>query len=111
MAREDIQYELRAVNHAALGGRFDVALLKGGEVAVKNNQRRFVRGGLGANLVEFAAAHQGCRVGGFAHLENRPGNFRARAARQFPEFCQGLAALFSRGHARKARRAFPSHPD
>ena len=81
MASKDVENQLRPVNHAALSGFFDVSLLDGREVAVKNNEWRLVRGRFRANLVQLAAPHERGGIGSFAQLENRSGNFCTGAAR------------------------------
>ena len=94
VASEDVQDQLRPVDHAAFGGLFDIALLHGRKIAVENNQRNFVRGGFGANLVELAAADQSGGIGGVANLEDGAGDVSAGAARELDEFRQRFAALF-----------------
>ena len=114
--RKDIQNKLGAVDNAALRGGFDVALLHRREVAIENNQRRFVRGGLRANLVQLAAPDKRCRVRRFAHLKNRAGNFRASTAASStssrailapvrPQACQKRGARFQPRPTSKARSA------
>ena len=109
MTRENIENQLRAVDHAAFRGFLDVPLLHGREVAIENDQRRFVCRGFGANLIQLAAAHQRCGISGGTHLKNGSGDLRARAARQLNELCKRLAALLTRRHARKSRRALPTN--
>jgi hypothetical protein len=109
--RKDIQNKLRTVDNTALRGGFDVALLHRREVAIENNQRRLVRGGLRANLVQLAAADKRCRVRRFAHLKNRARNFRAGTSGQLDEFQERFSPLLARRHARKARRALPAQAD
>src|SRR5216684_4156581 len=108
MARKNIEDQLRAIDYPALRRFFNVALLHGREVAVEDDQRRFVRGGFTANLIELAAAHQRCGIRGIAHLEDGSSDLRSRAARQLDQLRKGFAALLARGHAGKAGRALPS---
>ena len=79
MPRENIQDELRAVDDAALGEFFDVALLHGRKIAIENNKGRVMRDGFGANFVKFAAPDERGGIGGIAHLKQSGGNFRAGA--------------------------------
>ena len=111
VARENVQNKLRAIDHAAFRGLFDVSLLHGREIAVENNQRRFVGRRFGTNLVEFAAPDQGGRVGRVAHLVDRAGDFCAGAACQLDELGQGFPALFARRNSGNAARTFPGHAD
>ncbi len=108
VTRENIENELRAIDHAALGDFFDVALLHRGKIAVENDQRRVVGVRRRAHLFEFASANQRGGIRGVAHLKNRAGHFAAGAFRQFHEFGQRFPALLPRGHAGKARRALPA---
>src|ERR1700720_2606110 len=55
VSRKNIQNQLRAVDNAALGGGLNIPLLHRREIAIKDNQRRLVRGGFRANLVQLAA--------------------------------------------------------
>jgi len=57
MPRENIKYELRAVDDPALRGFFDVPLLHGRQVAVEDDQRGFVSRGFRANFIQLAASH------------------------------------------------------
>src|SRR5260370_40414218 len=109
MTRENIEDQLRAVDYTAFRRFFNVALLHGGEIAVEDDQRRMVRGGFGANLIQFAAAHERCRVRSIAHLENSSSDLGSGAARQLHQFEKRFAALFARGHAGEARGALPSN--
>ncbi len=83
MARENIENQLRSVDHPAFSRLFYVALLHRREVAVEDDERRFVRRGFGADFIQLAAPHQRCGVSGVSHLENSSSDFRSRAARQF----------------------------
>ncbi len=83
MARENIENQLRAIDHAAFRGFFDVPLLYRREITVKDDQRRLVCRGLGTNFIQLAAAHQRRRISGIAHLENGPRDFRPGAAGEF----------------------------
>src|ERR1700676_1132288 len=109
MARKDVEDELRAVDAASVGGGFDVALLHWGKIAVENNERRFMRGGFGANFVQFAAPDERGGVGGFAHLVHGACNFCAGAARELYELSQGFATLFASGHSGDAASTLPGH--
>ena len=62
VARKNVKNELGAVDDPAFRSRFDVSLLHRRKIAVKNDQRRFVRRGLGANFVQFAAPDERSRV-------------------------------------------------
>jgi hypothetical protein len=84
--RKYIQNQLRAVDDAALRGRFDISLLHRRKVAVKDNQWRFVSVGFRANFIQFAAANECCGIRGLAQLKDRAGNFSAGASRQLNQF-------------------------
>ena len=86
MTGENIQNQLRAVDHPAFRGFLDVSLLHGREVAVEDDERRFVRRGFGANFIQLAAADERGGIRGIAHLKDGSGDLRARATRQFNEF-------------------------
>ncbi len=62
MARKNVKNQLGAVDDTPFRSRFDVSLLHGREIAVKNDQRRFVRCGFSANFVQFAAPDERGRV-------------------------------------------------
>ncbi len=111
MARENVENQLRAIDDAAFGQLFDVALLHGGKIAVENDQLRLVGIGFSANLVQLAAAYQRGGVCGIAHLENRGDNGGASAAGEFHQFEQGFAALFARGHSGEAGCTLPADAD
>src|SRR5262245_15696136 len=86
VSRKDIEDELRAIDHAAFGVLFDVALLHGRKIAIENNQRSIFGVGFRANFVEFAPAYKRGGIGGVTKLENGPGDFGAGAAREFDKF-------------------------
>ncbi len=111
MLRENIENELRAIDHAAFGDLFDVALLRGREVAVENDECSFVRGGFGANFVELAAADECRGIGGVAHLMNRAGYVGSGAAGQFDEFVERLLAQLGEHVRGDALRALECYAD
>ena len=86
VAGKNIQNKLRAVNHAPVGGFFDVALLHRRQIPIENNQGRFVRRGFRANLVQFAAPDERGGICGLAHLVHCAGDFRAGAPCEFHQF-------------------------
>ena len=109
MLCEDIEDELGAINHAAFGDFFDVALLRGREVAIENDKRGFVRGGFGADLIEFTATDERRGVGCIAHLMNRAGNLSSGAAGQFDEFVERILAQLGehvRGYALRSLECY-----
>src|SRR5262249_19480528 len=85
MPRENVENELRPIDDAACGGRFDIALLHGREITVEDDQRSTVRRGLRSNLIEFAAPDECRRIGLLANLEHCARDFRACASRQFDQ--------------------------
>ncbi len=109
MTSENIENQLRAVDHPAFRRFFNVALLHGRKVTVKDNQGRFVRRGFGTNLIQFATADQSCGIRGLSHLEDGSSDLRSRAARQFHELRKRFAALLACRHAGKTRSALPPH--
>src|SRR5271156_3698511 len=111
MARENIQDQLCAVDNAALGELFNVALLDGRKIAVENNELCLMGVGFRANFVQLATSHQRGGVGGIAHLKNGGDNGGAGAGGQFDQFEEGFASLFARGHARETRGALPANAD
>ena len=109
--RENIENELRAIDDAALGDLFYVSLLRGREVAVENDEARFVRGRFGADFIEFAAADEGGGIGRVAHLMNRGGDLGARAAGQLDEFVERILPQFGKHVRGDALRALECHAD
>src|SRR5205823_12628671 len=81
MTRENIENPLGAVDHPTFGGFLDVSLLHRGEVAVEDDQRRFVGRGFGANFIQLAATYQRRGIRSVAHLEHGSGDLRSRATR------------------------------
>ena len=106
---KNVQDELCSVDYAAFGVLFNIALLHGRKVAIKNNQRRVFDDRFGANFVELAAAHERCRISFIAQLENRAGDCRARAARELHELGEGLALGRTSLHSRDPCRPFPGN--
>ncbi len=74
VAGKDVEDELGAIDDAALGDFFDVALLDGSEFAIEDDQGSVVGVGFGTNFVEFTAADKGGGVGGVTNLEERSGD-------------------------------------
>src|SRR5256885_1082051 len=103
MPRENIQNQLRAVNHPAIRRFLDVPLLHWRKIAIKNNQRRFVCQCFGADFIQLASPNQRRRIGGVSHLLNRAGHFSPGAARELHQLVERFLALFSRGHTRRCR--------
>src|SRR5207244_7604536 len=97
-------------DHPAFGGFLDVSLLHRGEVAVEDDQRRFVGRGFGANFIQLAATYQRRGIRSVAHLEHGSGDLRSRAARELFQLRMRFAALLARWPAGKAPRALPTHP-
>ena len=109
MAGENIEDQLRAVDDAAVHAALQVALLHRSQIAVEDNQRGLVRVRLGANLIEFAAADDGGRVHGLAHLQHAAGDHGAGAARQFGKFFERFPRDAARVLTRHAGRALQAH--
>ena len=94
---EYVEDELRTVHHAARKRILKISLLRGAEVVIKKNERRFRRSGDGADLVHLAAAHERSRVGLGTTLNHLADDFRAGTGDQFAEFVEsGLGAHFCR---------------
>ena len=93
MGGENIEDELGAVDHAALGNFFHVAELDGCEIVVHDHQRNVAHLRLGAYLFELAAADQGGRIERVADLKDGAGNGSPRALSQLFEFRQGIPAI------------------
>jgi hypothetical protein len=105
MPRENIENQLRAVDHPAFRGFFDIALLHGRKVAVEDYQRRPVCRGFGTNFIQLAPADERGGIGGIAHLKDGSGDLRACATRQLNELCK-RGARFQPTPTSKARSAF-----
>ena len=91
MPREDVQDELRPVNHPALGRLLQVSLLGGGQVVVEDQQPGLAGGGFLAQPFALASPQQCGRIGAITgHLEAAL-HFRARACRQFAQLIHPLA--------------------
>lgn len=61
-AREDVQNELRPVNHAKVQGFFQVSELRWGQVMTENHRLRSCRLRFPANLFQLPATHKRGRV-------------------------------------------------
>jgi len=83
---KNVQNQLRAVDYTAVGGLFDVPLLHRREIAVKNDQRRFVRSGFRANLVQLPTTHECGGVGRLAYLVHGARDLGTGATRQLNQF-------------------------
>jgi hypothetical protein len=108
---ENVENELRAVDHAAFRDALDVALLHGRKIAVEDDQRRLARSRFRADLVQLAPADQRGRVRCFAELEDRARDLRPGALRQLNELGEGFALRLPRGHAGETRPPLPAHAD
>src|SRR5258708_26278914 len=95
MPRKNVQDELRAIDHAAISAALKIAQLRGSQVAVENNQRRFVKLRLNLHFLNFAAANDGGGINLIAHLKDTSGNVRARTACHLRELCQGRSLRLS----------------
>src|SRR5262249_53594066 len=111
MFRKNIQNELRAVNHSPFGELFNIPLLNRRQIGVENNQRGLSRVRFRSDLFELAAADKRGRIGYIAKLKNGSSNVRARAAREFDEFCKRFALRRAGRLSRETRRALPGHTD
>src|SRR6202166_4369290 len=109
MPRKNIQNQLRAINHSPLRHLLNVPLLYRRKIAVKNYQRRLMRIGLSANLIQFPASHQRRRIRGITYLKHRTDNFRSSAFRQLNQLPERHPSLFASGHPRKSWRPLPAH--
>jgi hypothetical protein len=96
VARKNIQDQLRAVNHTALGAFFEIAQLRGRQIAVKNNQRGVVQMRFDFHFLDFAAPDHRGGIDLVAHLKNASRDLRARAAREFREFVERSALYIAR---------------
>ena len=83
----------------------------GRQVAVENDQRRFVRGGFRANFVEFAAADQRGGIGGVAHLKNRAWQRRRPRCAPVRPIRRAIPGPVRRACARDALGALQCHAD
>jgi hypothetical protein len=100
MSRKNIEDELRAVNYAARGVFFDVALLHRGKIAVEYDERRIFGVGFGANFIEFSPADERRGIGGVPQLEDGTGYIGAGAAGQFDQLGKGFAFRRASGNSR-----------
>ena len=76
---ENIEDELRAVDHAAANSLLHVAKLNGREIVVDNHERNTVEFRFHADFVDFAAAYERGGIERFANLQQRAGNVCAGA--------------------------------
>jgi len=106
---KNVQDELCSVDYAAFGVLFNIALLHGRKVAIKNNQRRVFDDCFGANFVELARPTSVAGSALSRKLENRAGDCRARAARELNELGEGLALGRTGLHSRDPCRPFPGN--
>ena len=108
---ENIQDQLRAVNHAGADALLHIAQLHGSEIVVHDHQRDVAQLGFGANFVELAAADERGGIERFAHLQHAAGNFRAGAFGQLVQFFQRIAPGSRRITRASARRFFQADAD
>ncbi len=108
---ENVENELRAVDHATADAFFHVAKLNRGEVVVDNDERNFAGVRLRANFFEFAFADERCGINGVANLQHRPGNIGAGADGELLELAQGIAAGGERIASAGAGRLLEAHTD
>jgi hypothetical protein len=87
---KNIEDELRAINHALMQDAFDVALLRGRQVVVEENQIGFRRSGCFGNLLELAAPDQRGRIRTVAPLQQFADDDRACASGQRVQFIERL---------------------
>ena len=85
---EDVEDKLRAVDHSDIDYLFDIALLRGGEVVVKQNQIGRHGGYRCCNLRQLPASDQRRRVRTVSVLQEVADNFGARTSSQSLEFVE-----------------------
>src|SRR3954471_5188084 len=85
---EDVEDELRAVDHSDIDYFFDIALLRGGEVVVKQNQIGRHGGYRCCNLRQLPASDQRRRVRTVTVLQEVADNFGARTSSKSLEFVE-----------------------
>ena len=86
---EDVEDERRAVDDAGPGRLLDVAQLGRREFAVEDEEVAEVRVHHLFEFFDFAGAEVQSGIGGRAHLQDRPDDFRAGGPGQFPQFFEG----------------------
>ena len=82
VAGKDVEDELRAVDDAARETRFEVAKLRGREVVIEEDEVGFGGARGSGDLVDLAAADQGCGVGARAVLHEHGGYLGFGGARE-----------------------------
>src|SRR5262249_29946307 len=97
------------ISYATLRRRFDVPLLHGRKIPIKDDQWNLVCRCFGANFVEFAAADQRRRISDIANLKDSTGNSRAGAASQLYKFGERFPALFGGIESGDSGSALPAH--
>ena len=107
--RKNVEDELRAIDHAAIGAALQVAQLRRSQVAIENHQLRFVKLRLDLHFLDLAAADDGSGIDLVTHLKNASGNLGARAAGQFRELGKRSALRFTRVHTLHMRCPFQAH--
>ena len=90
MAREDIENQLRPINHARIEHALDIALLRRRKVVIKQNDVCRNRGCRARNLLQFSFANQGGWIGAILALREFANNLRARARGERPQFVERL---------------------
>ena len=90
---EDIEDQLGAIEHLAIGQFLDVADLLGREIMIEDDR---VGPGRFAQIAEFfnlALAHVGARLGAVLALFDLPDHHRARLGGQLAELAEGIALV------------------
>ena len=92
MAAEHIQNQRRAVNYLDLQGRFQIALLRGRQLIVKNDRGGRLLSHQFLDFLQLPLAHIGRRqpVGPLRHLT---GHFRPGGPGQISQFLQAIVQL------------------
>ena len=90
VAGKDGKNHLRAVHHAAVGDLFDVALLRGRQLGIENEEVRACRSQPLANLIELPAPDQCRGVETFPALHDRFFDHGPGGAGQLGKLAQGI---------------------
>ena len=109
--RENVEDQLRAVDHARADDFLHVAKLHGSEVVIDDHERDILQLGFVANFFEFAAAYERGGIERVANLQQRTADFRAGGNGQLFEFFERIAAQGARIEGAPVRSFLQAHAD
>ena len=90
MRRKNIKDQLRSINYPGIDQLFDISLLRGGEIVIKQNEISSRGSCRPSNFLQLALTDQGCRIWPVAMLKNIAHDLRPRADCEIAQFVQRL---------------------